>query len=79
MSLLRLGVGKKRASAVVQIAFGAKTRSGHGGVPLGVAAGAAITGEENTAYWGIMGIVLILLAGLLVLIPVKEPADHAVD
>ena len=23
--------------------------------------------------------VLILLAGLLVLIPVKEPADHAVD
>lgn len=50
MSLLRLGVGKKRASAVVQIAFGAKTRSGHGGVPLGVAAGAAITGENSTDF-----------------------------
>lgn len=46
---------------------------------LAVNLGAAITGEENTAYWGIMGIVLILLAGLLVLIPVKEPANHAVD
>ena len=34
--------------------------------------GAAITGQENTQYWGILGIVVVLLAGLLVLIPVRE-------
>ena len=45
---------------------------------LAVGLGATITGEPNTAYWGILGIVLILLAGLLVLIPVKDPAHHAV-
>lgn len=45
---------------------------------LAVGLGATITGESNTAYWGILGIVLILLAGLLVLIPVKDPAHHAV-
>ncbi len=43
---------------------------------LAVGLGAAITGEENTAYWGILGIVIILLAGLLVMIPVKEHTDH---
>ncbi|MDO5533428.1 MAG: MFS transporter [Propionibacteriaceae bacterium] len=43
---------------------------------LAVGLGAAITGEENTAYWGILGIVLILLAGLLVLIPVKEQGHN---
>lgn len=46
---------------------------------LSVGLGAALTGEENTAYWGILGIVLILAAGLLVLIPVKDPAHHDVS
>lgn len=43
-------------------------------VALGAAiwAGAALTGQENTQYWGILGIVAVLLAGLLVLIPVRE-------
>ena len=39
--------------------------------------GAAVTGQENTQYWGILGIVLILLAGLLVLAPVKEHHEQA--
>ena len=42
---------------------------------VGIWLGARITGGENTQYWGILGIVLILLAGLLVLIPVKEHHD----
>lgn len=46
---------------------------------LSVGLGASLTGEVNTAYWGILGIVLILLAGLLVMIPVREPAHHAVS
>lgn len=36
--------------------------------------GSAITGEENTQYWGILGIALVLVAGLAVLIPVKAPS-----
>ncbi|WP_342373561.1 MFS transporter [Propioniciclava soli] len=42
---------------------------------LAILLGAWVTGEENTQYWGILGIVVVLLAGLLVLIPVREPAD----
>lgn len=41
--------------------------------------GAAVTGAENTQYWGILGIVLILAAGFAVMIPVKEPAEHRVS
>ncbi|MFV0534844.1 MAG: MFS transporter [Cumulibacter sp.] len=40
---------------------------------LFVLLGSAITGETNTQYWGIMGIVLVLLAGFLVMLPVREP------
>lgn len=36
--------------------------------------GAVFTGQENTQYWGILGIALVLVAGLLVLLPVKAPA-----
>lgn len=36
--------------------------------------GSVITGENNTQYWGILGIALVLGAGLAVLIPVKAPA-----
>lgn len=36
-----------------------------------IALGALLTGAENAQYWGILGIALVLLAGLLVLIPVK--------
>lgn len=42
-----------------------------------IALGAAITGKDNTQYWGILGIALILLAGLLVLIPVKSADEQA--
>lgn len=42
---------------------------------LAIGLGAWITGEANTQYWGILGIVLVLLAGLLVMIPVKEKQD----
>lgn len=35
--------------------------------------GSVVTGQENTQYWGILGIALVLLAGLLVLLPVKAP------
>ncbi|WP_307818149.1 MFS transporter [Janibacter endophyticus] len=43
-----------------------------------IALGAVITGEENTQYWGILGIALILLAGLLVLIPVKGHEEQRI-
>lgn len=36
-----------------------------------IALGAAVTDDENTQYWGILGIALVLLAGLVLLLPVK--------
>lgn len=39
--------------------------------------GAWITGEDNTQYWGILGIALVLIAGLAVMIPVKEHTEHS--
>ena len=45
---------------------------------LFIALGAAVTGAENTQYWGILGIVLILAAGFLVMLPVKEHGEHRV-
>ena len=44
---------------------------------LAMGLGAAITGKENTQYWGILGIALILLAGLVVMLPVKEHHEHS--
>jgi len=38
---------------------------------LFVTVGHAITGGDNNQYWGIMGIVLVLLAGLAATIPVS--------
>lgn len=38
--------------------------------------GAAVTGQEGTQYWGILGIVLVIIAGFLVMLPVKEPHHH---
>ena len=34
--------------------------------------GARVTGQENTQYWGILGIALILLAGFVVMLGVRE-------
>ena len=39
-----------------------------------IALGSAVTGEDNTQYWGILGIALVLLAGLALLVPVKGEA-----
>ena len=44
---------------------------------LAIALGAAITGQQNTQYWGILGIVVVLLAGLVVMVRVKEHDQHA--
>jgi MFS transporter, UMF1 family len=41
-----------------------------------IAVGALVTGQDNTQYWGILGIVLILAAGFLVMLPVKEHGEH---
>ncbi len=41
-----------------------------------IALGALVTGAENTQYWGILGIVLILAAGFAVMLPVKEHGEH---
>jgi UMF1 family MFS transporter len=41
-----------------------------------IALGALLTGQENTQYWGILGIVLILAAGFAVMIPVREHGEH---
>ncbi|MGG5257092.1 MFS transporter [Phycicoccus avicenniae] len=46
---------------------------------LFIALGAAVTGAENTQYWGILGIVLILAAGFAVMLPVKEHGEHTVS
>lgn len=46
---------------------------------LFIALGAAVTGKENTQYWGILGIVLVLAAGFAVMIPVREPQHHSVS
>jgi UMF1 family MFS transporter len=44
-----------------------------------IALGAVVTGEENTQYWGILGIVLILAAGFAVMIPVREHGEHTMS
>jgi UMF1 family MFS transporter len=45
---------------------------------LFIGIGAAIAGPgANVQYWGILGIVLVLLVGLLLLIPVRSKADAA--
>lgn len=43
---------------------------------LAIAVGVAVTGsaEESAQYWGILGVVLVLLAGFLVALFVKQPA-----
>jgi MFS transporter, UMF1 family len=43
-----------------------------------IALGALVTGEENTQYWGILGIVLVLAAGFAVMLPVKEHTEHRI-
>lgn len=43
---------------------------------LAIGLGAAVTGDTNTQYWGILGVALVLLAGLVVMIPVKEHHEH---
>lgn len=37
--------------------------------------GHVVTGEANTQYWGILGIVVILLAGLVLMLRVREHGD----
>ncbi|MGJ6979033.1 MFS transporter [Aestuariimicrobium soli] len=44
---------------------------------LAITLGAALTGRENTQYWGILGIVVVLVAGLVVMVPVKEHTHHS--
>jgi UMF1 family MFS transporter len=46
---------------------------------LFIALGAVVTGADNTQYWGILGIVLILAAGFAVMLPVKEHGEHTVS
>lgn len=44
---------------------------------VAISLGAVLTGQENTQYWGILGIVVVLLAGLLVMLPLKEHTHHS--
>ncbi len=44
-----------------------------------IAIGAVVTGADNTQYWGILGIVLVLAAGFAVMLPVKEHHEHTVS
>lgn len=44
---------------------------------LFIGLGALVTGVEGTQYWGILGIVLVLLAGFVVMLFVKDAKDHA--
>jgi MFS transporter, UMF1 family len=43
-----------------------------------IALGAVVTGQDNTQYWGILGIVLVLAAGFAVMLPVKEHGEHRI-
>ena len=45
---------------------------------LAIALGAAVTGQENTQYWGILGIVVILAAGFVVMLGVREKQERIV-
>lgn len=38
---------------------------------LSISLGAALTGRENTQYWGILGIVMVLLVGLVAMLMVR--------
>ncbi|MGL4174852.1 MAG: MFS transporter, partial [Dermatophilaceae bacterium] len=38
--------------------------------------GSLVTGEQDTQYWGILGIVLVIGAGFAVMVPVKEPGTR---
>ncbi|HHW82523.1 MAG TPA: MFS transporter [Actinomycetales bacterium] len=38
--------------------------------------GAAVTGAENTQYWGILGIVIVLAAGFVMMLMVKDAKHH---
>lgn len=46
---------------------------------LAILAGSRLAGVEDAQYFGILGIVLVLLAGLLVMIPVKEGGHSFAD
>lgn len=43
---------------------------------LAIGLGALITGNTNTQYWGILGIVLVLIAGWVAMLFVKEHHEH---
>ncbi|MDR2619589.1 MAG: MFS transporter [Propionibacteriaceae bacterium] len=40
---------------------------------VAISVGVAVTGSENTQYWGILGIIVVLIGGLLAMLPVREP------
>lgn len=44
---------------------------------IAIAVGARVTGQENTQYWGILGIVVVLAIGLAVMIPVEDAPNTA--
>ncbi|ETJ98280.1 vacuole effluxer Atg22-like protein [Propionimicrobium sp. BV2F7] len=46
------------------------------GISIGI--GAAITGAENTQYWGILGIVIVIAVGMCVMAAVKQPEKHTI-
>ena len=41
-----------------------------------ISVGAWVTGSDDTQYWGILGVAIVLLAGLLVMIPVKPVSSQ---
>ena len=43
-----------------------------------IALGALVTGQDNTQYWGILGIVLVLAAGFAVMLRVEEHGEHRI-
>lgn len=46
------------------------------GISIGI--GATITGAENTQYWGILGIVIVIAVGMCVMAAVKQPEKHTI-
>ncbi|MDR0435341.1 MAG: MFS transporter [Propionibacteriaceae bacterium] len=44
---------------------------------VAISVGEAATGAENAQYWGILGIIVVLIGGLLAMLPVREPDTRA--
>ena len=41
--------------------------------------GAFVVGKDEAGYWGILGIVLVLVLGMVLMLRVSDPKGHITD